>query len=102
MIFGLNNDTVDQIKSVFRKHNEIEKVLLYGSRAKGNYRPNSDIDFTILGDKLDITIMNNISWELDDLMLPLTFDLSNYKNIVQNDLLEHIQRVGIVFYKKGD
>jgi len=102
MIYGLNNDTVEQIKSVFRKHFELEQVFLYGSRAKGNYRPNSDIDFTVFGDKIDLALLNKISWELDDLLLPYTFDICIYKNITQKDLLDHIQRIGIEFYKKGD
>jgi predicted nucleotidyltransferase len=102
MIYGLKNDAIEQIKSVFKRYHEIEKVILYGSRAKGNYRPNSDIDVTILGEDIDLTILNKISWELDDLMLPYTFDISIYKNISQNDFLDHIKRIGIEFYKKGE
>lgn len=82
-------------------HEEIEKVVIYGSRAKGNYRPNSDIDLTIFGENVTHDLINIVGWELDDLLLPYTFDLSAFNNISQTDLLEHIKRVGIIFYQKG-
>jgi len=100
MKFGLKAEAVEAICKVFRNHPEVEKGILYGSRAKGNYKPASDIDLTLKGALLDLTILNQISWELDDLLLPYTFDLSIYNQISNPELLDHIQRVGIVFYSK--
>ena len=45
--FGLPPATLDKLNSVFAQHNAIDSVVIYGSRAKGNYRPGSDIDLTI-------------------------------------------------------
>ncbi|WNV03018.1 nucleotidyltransferase domain-containing protein [Candidatus Methylospira mobilis] len=45
--FGLSSATLDKLNSVFVRHNSIETVLIYGSRAKGTHRPGSDIDLTI-------------------------------------------------------
>lgn len=101
MIYGLKDEVVEAICKIFRAHPEVEKATLYGSRAKGNYKPASDIDLTLQGALLDLTILNLISWELDDLLLPYTFDLSIYKQISNPELLDHIQRVGIVFYAKN-
>jgi len=72
---------------------------LYGSRAKGNYKPGSVIDLTLKGYGLDLKLINKISIALDDLLLPYTFDLSIYDSIDAPALIEHIRRVGIVFYK---
>ena len=72
---------------------------MYGSRAKGNYKPGSDIDLTLKGKELNLKLLNKISLELDDLLLPYTFDLSIYHHIKQPDLIDHIVRVGKVFYK---
>jgi len=102
MKFGLEDKVIDQIVTVFRKFPEVEKVVVYGSRAKGNYRPFSDIDLTLEGEGLTVTLMNKISWALDDLLLPYTFDLSILKQINQADILEHIARVGKEFYTRID
>lgn len=101
MSFGLKEQVVEQIVSVFRENQLVDEVVLYGSRAKGCSKPGSDIDFAIKGDQLDLKELNRISLALDDLLLPYTFDLSIYRHISNSDLLEHIERVGIIFYKKN-
>ena len=101
MRFGLKEEVIQAINNVFINHHEVEKVLLYGSRAKGNYKPASDIDLTLVGEAIDVSLMNKISWELDDLLLPYTFDLSIYHHLNDPDLLDHINRVGAIFYSKA-
>ena len=99
--FGLSQQVVEKIQSVFAQFSQVERVVLYGSRAKGNYRQGSDIDLTLYGEGLDQMIVGHIAMQLDDLMLPYTFDLSIFQQIESVDLVEHIQRVGVVFYEKG-
>jgi predicted nucleotidyltransferase len=100
MKYGLSENIIKQIQEVFCSYPEINEAILYGSRAKGNYKPGSDIDLTFKGEKLNITLLNQISLKLDDLFLPYTFDLSIFLHIKNTELLEHINRVGISFYKK--
>lgn len=80
------------------RYEQVEEVVIYGSRAKGNYKPGSDIDLTLKGRGLDLKILNKISLDLDDLLLPYTFDLSIFSHIVNPEFLDHIERVGQVFY----
>ena len=101
MPYGLKKECIEKITEIFEQHDEIEAAILYGSRAKGNYKPGSDIDLTLKGKGLNLTVLNRISLELDDLMLPLVFDLSLYHQLNQADLIDHIQRVGKVFYEKA-
>jgi len=101
MKYGLDDLTVIKIQAVFAFFPQVEKAILYGSRAKGNYRPGSDIDLTLKGENLTLSVMNQISLVLDDLLLPYTFDLSVYTHIKDSDLLEHIGRVGVEFYSKS-
>ena len=100
MQYGLKKETIEKIIDIFERHEQIEEVLLYGSRAKGNFKPGSDIDLTLIGKGLNLTLLNKVSLELDDLLLPFTFDLSLYHHIKQPDLIDHIQRVGKGFYSK--
>ncbi len=99
-MYGLHNDDIKRICAVFAAHKEVRQAILYGSRAKGNERPNSDIDLTLLGDHLNLSLLFHIDNELDDLLLPYTIDLSLYHQIDNPSLLAHITRVGKVFYEQ--
>lgn len=96
--FGLSSDTIARLCGVFAKFPAVEKVILYGSRAKGNFKPGSDIDLTIAGDKADLSLRLAIETEIDDLLLPYKVDLSIYREIENPDLKDHIDRVGTVFF----
>ena len=74
--------------------------MLYGSRAKGNARPGSDIDLTLFGSGLDQRKVGQIDDALDDLLLPYRIDLSIFARITHSELLDHIQRVGVALYEK--
>lgn len=102
MKFGLKKDTINAINFIFNQYPEIDIAYIYGSRAKGNYRPNSDIDLTLKGENIDLNTQLRIETDLDDLLLPYKIDLSIYHKIENKDLLDHIDRVGLVFYKKKE
>ncbi|MDR2010098.1 MAG: nucleotidyltransferase domain-containing protein [Bacteroidales bacterium] len=97
---GLSNSDMAKIISIFAEFPALEKVWLYGSRAKGNFQPYSDIDITLQGNALNIEIQHQIEWALDDLFLPYTFDVSILSAISNQNLLAHINRVGILIYEK--
>ena len=92
MKFGLSPEVIIQIKSVFKKH-DIRQVKIYGSRAKGNYKPGSDIDMAFF-DAVTLAELNKVRHDLDELNLPYTFDLCAYHELENLDLKEHIDRVG--------
>ena len=98
--FGLEESTIEKIRGVFRQYAEIERVILYGSRAKGNYRPGSDIDLTLVGKELSHEQLLSIEHQLHDLLLPYLFDLSIFSHIEDPDMVAHINRVGRIFYEK--
>ncbi|MGB4498340.1 MAG: restriction endonuclease subunit S [Methylococcaceae bacterium] len=100
MKHGLSEKTVNKIFSVFERFPEIEKTVLYGSRAKGNFKTGSDIDLTLYGEKLSSRLLGDIAEALDDLLLPYTIDLSIFDDLNHAKLREHIERVGVVFYEK--
>lgn len=100
MKFGLKNNTIRIIQKVFSEFHEIDEVIIYGSRANGNYRPGSDIDISLKGTEINLDVLNQVSLKLDNLMLPYFFDISVFNNLKSPELLEHIKRVGVLFYKK--
>lgn len=98
--FGLKRSVIDQINNVLAAFPAIERVILYGSRAKGNYRRGSDIDLAIVGDGFTEAQLLELDTRLDDLLLPYTVDLCRFETIQNRDLIDHIERVGEIFYKK--
>ena len=97
---GLTDIELDKLQDVFSRYADIEKVVLYGSRAKGNYKPFSDVDISLMGDSLTRNRINALSLEIDDLLLPYQFDISVFHSLANFDLISHIQRVGITIYQK--
>ncbi len=95
--FGLTQETINAINSIFNRYGQVEKVLIYGSRAMGNFRPGSDIDLTMVAPTLTMTELLAIENQLDDLLLPYKIDLSLHHQIDNESLLDHIRRVGRVF-----
>ncbi len=100
MNHGLSANTVERIVSVLAHYPEIEKAVLYGSRAKGNYRNGSDIDLALFGDGINFSLLTRLDNELDDLLLPYKFDISQFASLTHPELIDHIRRVGAVFYEK--
>lgn len=100
MRFGLSEKVVSQICTIFESHPEVEEVVIYGSRSKGNYREGSDIDLTIKGNNVSDEIRSQIWLELDDLNTPYIFDLSVFNSLKSESLIDHINRIGQSFYKR--
>lgn len=98
--FGLDRADIERIQKIFSFYPEVEKAILYGSRAIGTYRPASDIDISLIGKKLNLSILQNIETELDDLLLPYKIDLCIFHQIQNNDLIDHIERVGKPLYNR--
>lgn len=98
--FGLKESTISQIITVLEKYPEVESAILYGSRAKGNYREGSDIDLTLTGAQLTYRIVARMEVEIDDLLLPYLFDISILSHIDNPDVVDHINRVGKPFYQR--
>jgi predicted nucleotidyltransferase len=98
---GLSSRTLSTLDSIFRKYAGIRQVILYGSRAKGNYREGSDIDITLKTDgSFTFNDLLHISGDLDDSDLPYLVDVSIYHELSNPSLIEHIDRVGKVLWRK--
>ncbi len=97
--FGLKDGDMKAIIAVLKKYPQIEQCLIFGSRAKGDYRPGSDVDMVLKGSVHDI--ITEISFSLnEDSLLPYKFDMLDYNSISNQNLIDHINRVGIIFYEK--
>lgn len=101
MKFGLTDDTIAAVSGCLARNPKIEKAIIYGSRAKGTYRKGSDIDLVLIGQELTINDVLVLENDLDELLLPYLFDISILHHINQPNLLDHIARIGKVFYESS-
>ena len=93
---GLSDAEIDQILLFTKLFPEVERVILFGSRAKGTYKPGSDIDLVISGDAVNYSTVNELSYLLnEESTLPYYFDLLNLAEINSSALLEHIKEYGL-------
>jgi predicted nucleotidyltransferase len=97
---GLNDSDIQRLCAVFQKHPEISRVLLYGSRALGTFKPGSDIDIVIVGDVSEKKL-SHLANELDDLLLPYLIDIAIYDRIQNPELKSHIDRVGLPLFERS-
>jgi predicted nucleotidyltransferase len=97
---GLSETTQEKLVELFKKYSFIDNVILYGSRAKGNFKIGSDIDLTIKSSQMTLNQLLMLENDIDDLYLPYKVDISLFNQIDNSNLIDHIQKVGIEFYKK--
>ena len=101
MKYGLPERVLQKIRAVFARYPQVTKAILYGSRAKGSHKNGSDIDLTLCGDAdLTLSTLYRIADDLDDLLLPYTFDVSIFHHVSDPDVLGHIGRAGVTLYEK--
>ncbi len=94
MKYGLKENHLAKISGVIKSNPKIRRILIYGSRARGNYKDGSDIDLCVEADDLSFGELNSIRANLDDLMLPYKIDLIDMNCISSEELRKHILRVG--------
>ncbi len=99
-MFGLKDSDLEEIKKIISDFKEVEVAYMFGSRAKGNYRHGSDVDIALKGKDLTFSIVSSIAGILnEDTLMPYKFDVLNYYSISNKELVEHIDRVGVVFWE---
>jgi len=96
---GLKPKIFNLLNEVFSTYEAIDTVVLYGSRAKGTYHAGSDIDITITGKNFKNSLVGKIEDDIDNLLLPYSFDISSWSQIDNDELRAHIERVGIIIYQ---
>jgi predicted nucleotidyltransferase len=101
-VFGLPDHTLIAIRRILAQYTSVEQAILYGSRAMGNYRVGSDIDLTLVGERLDLRTLGEIAARLEESSIPYQVDLSLLNRLDHAELREHIERVGVVFYRRNE
>ncbi len=99
---GLSELERANLQQVFARYPQVERVILYGSRARGDFKPGSDLDLTLYGSQLSQSMLSKIEAEIDDLLLPYKIDLSIFADIDNENLKLNIQKQGVVFFSRRE
>jgi len=99
-MYGLTDRELALMDSYFFQIANLEKVILYGSRAKGNYKKFSDVDITLLGKEMGVSDLFKLQDLLYESDLPYMYDVSLFKSLTNPDLIDHINRKGVVLWER--
>jgi predicted nucleotidyltransferase len=97
--YGLAESDIQNVVAILQQNPKIEKIILFGSRAKGTFRIGSDVDIAIIGNNVSLNDVLDANIEIEKLNLPYQFDLVIYNRIQEEALKDHIDRVGVVLYE---
>ena len=101
MDYGLSDKDLSLMRHTFEANERISSVILFGSRAKGNYKAFSDVDLALVGDGLSRKDVNSIYAAFDESSLPYKFDILLFHSLKNDALIDHINRVGIIIYSRN-
>ena len=101
MEYGLTKKDLRIIKEILRKHDAVDRAVIFGSRAMGTFQAGSDLDIALKG-VISSSIVSAIRRDLEETTLPYFFDVLDFNTIREPKLIEHIDRYGKVFFVKTE
>lgn len=100
LIPGINDASLHIILSTLSECQVVSQAILFGSRAKGNYKQGSDIDLAIKGQGIDKDVLSSLNAAFEESSLIYFVDIISYEHIANPDLKSHIDRVGTVIFNR--
>lgn len=101
MKFGLPSQFLDLVISFGNTNPKVEQIIIFGSRATGQYRNGSDVDLALIGKQLTIDDIIQFERQLETLDILNKFEVLLYDNISSTELKEQIITLGIELYSKA-
>jgi predicted nucleotidyltransferase len=102
MDYGLSERALNSLRNYFAGVPEVEQVILYGSRARGDHHKGSDIDFMLIGSGITPRLLSKMDMEIDDLLLPWFIQITDRKEVRDASFLEVVEKEGVVFWERGE
>jgi len=101
--FGIYEKSYDLIINAIKSFHEIEKAIIFGSRAMGNFKKGSDVDIAIFGENIKFETTSELNAKLnEEIPIPYYVDILNFNDISSKELKKHIIEEGKVFYLKAE
>lgn len=97
---GLSSSELDGLCQVLQSFPSVQEAVLFGSRATGTFRAGSDVDLAVKGGSDSDVILLSATLN-EETTLPYFFDVVAHDEIKNQDLLEHIARVGVTIFSRN-
>lgn len=97
---GLEHEEMAAIQAILSTCDALEEACVYGSRAKGNFRPFSDIDIVLKGEKLVWADKADLMLSFEESLLPYIVDLNLYNDLRPGPFLSEVDRWAKPIYRK--
>jgi predicted nucleotidyltransferase len=99
--YGLKDEYTKTFLDIIGSFNEVEKVVLFGSRATGTYKKASDVDIALFGKNVSAGLACAVKFEIEEeTAIPYFFDIVAYPLIKNEKLKEHIDTKGVVLWER--
>ena len=103
MKYGLQDEDLEYIITAIARFPEIRQAVIFGSRAKGNYKPGSDVDIAVIGENVSLHAIASLHSLLEEEgPLPYLFDIVDYTHTDHGELKEHIDRQGKIIFERPE
>ena len=97
--FGLLERDLKNILIGLKQFDKIEKAVIFGSRAMGNYKKASDIDIAVFGKDITFKILSKLNYKLnEELPIPYFIDTLHFETTKNENLKKHILQEGKVIF----
>ena len=100
MIDGLKERHRRAVIDIISANAKVERAVLFGSRATGNFRAASDVDVALFGDRLSMSDQANLTAAIEDLTIPQRVQLLLYETVDSIALRKHIENQGVEWYRR--
>ena len=100
MTDGLKERHRKAVIDIIAANAKVERAVLFGSRATGTFRPASDVDLALFGDRLSVSDQVNLTAAIDDLTIPQRVHLLLYGMIDSIALRNRIETQGVEWYRR--
>jgi type I restriction enzyme S subunit len=97
---GLKDNYRRAILDVLTAHPRVERVVLFGSRAMGTFTPESDVDLALYGKQLTLTDLARLKEQIEETTIPQKVDLLLAEAVEKKELLEHIRKHGVEWFRR--
>lgn len=98
MKFGLQDHIIEKMQQILRLNPQVERAVIFGSRARGDYRYNSDIDLAVY---LDGELPSQVWLDLDEAAGIYKIDIVEMNKELNESLRRHIEEEGIEIYVRN-
>ncbi|MDE0048148.1 MAG: nucleotidyltransferase domain-containing protein [Rhodospirillales bacterium] len=102
MTDGLKERHRTAVIDIIAANARVERAVLFGSRATGSFRPASDVDVALFGDRLSTSDQFDLAAAIEELTIPQRVNLLLYGTVDSIALREHIETEGIEWYRRRD